>query len=192
MLRFVTTLAATALAAVLSLGLDSAVAQGQPVALDARSAGRALDAVPAVFAVAQNVEGVDIDVSVDSMVGGFGDLAGEAAAQEMLVGALGAYDFESYEDWATTIRAIFSIYAFIQADAANGDGAPAIASALQRVLDDPGMPQSQKDAIAAHMDGAKTAVASTPAVTPSEANLAVVIGLGPQIEATIAMMRAMQ
>jgi len=160
-----------------------------PVTLDAQSASRALDAVPAVFAVAQNLEGVDIDVDVESMANGFSGLAGQEAAQVQLTAALGSYGFEGYADWAETIRILFSTYAFVRSKGPNDE---AINLAVQGVLDDPDVPQSQKDAIVGRMREPLADYPDVDAGAPSRENLAVVIALVPHIESTVEMMRAMQ
>jgi hypothetical protein len=161
----------------------------QPVALEAQSATRALDAIPAVFAIARNLEGVEIDVSADSMARGFSDLADEAAAQDQLTAALGAYGFEGYGAWAATTRTIFATYGFILSE---GQAAPIVERALQQVVNNPGVPQNQRDAIVSHMSRLKGAESSPDGAAPTEENLVVVIGLVPHIESTIEMMRAMQ
>ena len=185
-----TTLVIAAVAA--STALLSASAQspsGQSVALEARSATRALDAIPAVFIVAQNLDGAEIDVSADSMASGFSDLADEAAAQDQLTAALGAYGFEGYPAWAATVRTIFATYGFIRSE---GLAAPTIDRALQQVLNDPNVPQNQKDAVVDRMGNSPADVPKTDGTAPTIENLVVVIGLVPQIESTIEMMRAMR
>lgn len=161
----------------------------QQVELEAQSASRALDAIPAVFAVARNLDGIAIDVGVDSMANGFADLAGQEAAQGQLTGALGAYGFEAYEDWAATVRTVFAIYAFIRSE---GAGSPSIGAAVNRVLEDPSIPQGQKDAVADRISEPTIDAPQTGEAIPSPGNLAIVVALVPQIESTIQMMQAMQ
>ena len=103
-MRIATTLVIATVA--VSAVLLSALAQSpedQPVALEAQSAARALDAIPAVFAIAQNLEGAEVDVSADGMASGFSDLADKTAVQDQLIAALGAYGFEGYGAWAATM-----------------------------------------------------------------------------------------
>ena len=179
-------------AAVASAVLFSASAQSpasEPVALDVQSASRALDAIPAVFAIARNLDSAEIDVGPDSMASGFNALADETAAQEQLSAALGAYGFEGYGAWAATIRTIFATYGFIRAE---GQTAPIVDRALQQVLNDSGVPQNQKDAIVSRMGPTKGVESSQDGPAPTEENLVVVIGLMPHIEATIEMIGAMQ
>lgn len=161
----------------------------QQVALDPQSAARALDAIPAVFVVAQNLDGAQIDISADGMASGFSDLADETAAQDQLTAALGAYGFEGHPAWAATVRTIFAGYGFIRSE---GWAAPMIDHALQQVLNDPGIPQNQKDAIVDHMGSPLADFPRTDGTAPTEENLIVVIGLLPHIESTIEMMRAMR
>jgi len=190
MLRIVTPVVVAAIVAFSAVGPAPAQnAIPEPVALDARSAARALDAVPAVFAVAQNVEGVDIDVDVESMANGFSGLADQEAVHEQLTAALGSYGFEGYADWAATIRKIFSTYAYVRSKGANDEE---IKRAVQRALDDPGLPQSQKDAIVSRMSQPLAEYPDVDAAPPSQEDLAAVIALVPHIETTIEMMRAMQ
>ena len=189
-MRIATTLA---IAAVLSCTtLLSASAQSlttQQVTLDSQSASRALDAIPAVFVVAQNVDGAEIDLSADGMASGFSDLADETAALDQLTAALGAYGFEGYPDWAATVRTIFTVYGFIRSERW---AAPMIDRALQQILSDPGIPQIQKDAIVDRMDGLPVDIPETVGAPPTEQNLMVVIELVPHIETTIETMRAMR
>lgn len=188
-MRIVTTFVIAAFVATTVATTVSAQSPSQEVLLEGRSAARALDAIPAVFAVAQNLEGIEIDVSADGMASGFSDLAAEPSAQEQLTAALGAYGFEGYDAWAATIRTIFATYSFIRSE---GQAAPTVARALKQVLDDAGVPQSQKDAIVIHIGRPRGKSTSPDGVTPIEENLVVVIGLMPQIESTTEMMRAMQ
>lgn len=159
------------------------------VALEMRSASRALDAVPAVFAVAQNLENIKVDVSVDSMMSGFRDLAGQGDVQDLLAAALGPYDFEGYDEWAGTIRTVFAVYSFVRS---NGPSAPSVGRAMQQVLNDPSIPQSQKDAIVRLMNEPMAQPLEADGLSPTQENLTVVIALVPHIEATVEMMRVMQ
>jgi hypothetical protein len=189
-MRIVMTLvigAVVATAVVVAASAQSPPKQG--ITLDVQSASRALDAIPAVFAVARNLEGVEIDVGPDSMASGFSDLADEPAAQDQLTAALGAYGFEGYSVWSATVRTIFATYGIIRSE---GQAAPTVDRALQQVLNDPGVPQSQKDAIVSSMSRPEGSGPSSDEAAPSEEDLVVVIGLVPHIEATIEMMRAMQ
>jgi hypothetical protein len=161
----------------------------QQVELEARSASRALDAVPAVFAVARNLDGIEIDVSVDSMASGFADLAGQESAQSQLVGALGAYGFETYDDWAATVRTLFAVYEFL---GSAGPSTALIEEAVSQVLKDPSVPQSQKDAIQERMSEPIVGNSQISETVPTRDNLAIVVALLPQIESTIEMMQAMQ
>jgi hypothetical protein len=189
-MRIVMTLVAPAVAILTNLLSASAQSPAnQLVALEALSAARALDAIPAVFAVAQNLGGVEIDISANSMASGFSDLADETAAQDQLTAALGAYGFEGYGVWAATIRTIFATYGFIRSE---GQAAPIVDRALQKVLNDPGVPQNQKDAIVRHMDDPKADMPKPDGAAPTDENLVVVIELVPHIESTIEMMGAMQ
>jgi hypothetical protein len=188
MIRFA--MAAAGLAVVVLVAAASAQSpEPRPVALETQSATRALDAVPAVFAVARNLEGIEINVSLDAMERGFSDLAGQPAAQEQLAAALGVYGYETYGEWAATIRTIFATYAFVKAE---GAGAPTIEPALQQVLNDPRVTRAQKDAIVAWMDASGADAPGTEGVPPSEGNLVAVIALVPHIASTIEMMQAMQ
>lgn len=164
-------------------------AGGEPVVLESRTASRALDAVPAVFAVAQNLEGVDLDLSIDGLANGYSELASLTAAQEQLTTALSVYDFENYGVWAATIKTVFSTNAYIRA---KGLTASEVNLALQEVLHDVGIPQTQKDTIAAEMKSVASGSAGADVVAPLFDNLVVVIGLLPQVESTITMMQAMQ
>lgn len=189
-MRVVMTLIIGALAATAIVIATSAQSPPkQRITLDAQSASRALDAIPAVFAVARNLEEVEIDVGPDSMASGFSDLADEPAAQDQLTAALGAYGFEGYSVWSATVRRIFATYGIIRSE---GQAAPTVDRALQQVLNDPAVPQSQKDAIVSSMSRPEGSGASADEAAPSEEDLMVVIGLMPHIEATIEMMRAMQ
>lgn len=163
--------------------------ENQLLALEVQSAARALDAIPAVFAIAQNLEGVEIDVSAEGMASGFSDLADETAVEDQLTAALGAYGFEGYPAWAATVRTIFAAYAFIRSE---GPAAPTIERALQQVLNDPSVPQSQKNAIVDRMDRPPADIPKTAGTAPTEGNLVVAVELVPHIESTIEMMRAMR
>jgi hypothetical protein len=165
------------------------VAGPQSLVLETRSASRALDAIPAVFAVAKNLENVEIDVGVEGMASGFSDLANHAAAQEQLVAALGAYGFESYGDWAATTQTIFATYTYIEV---KGATAPPIAEAVDNVLNDPGLPERQKELIKIQVEGIEAKMSDVEVPSPSQTNLEVVIALMPQISTTIEMMQAMQ
>jgi hypothetical protein len=179
-------------AVVSSATLLSASAQSpatQQVTLDSQSASRALDAIPAVYVVAQNVDGAEVDVSAAGMASGFSDLADETAAQEQLTAALGAYGFEGYPAWAATVRTIFATYDFIRSE---GLAASTIDRALQLVFNDPSVPQNQQGAIVDRMDDPPADIPETDGTAPTEENLVVVIELVPHIETTIEMMRAMR
>lgn len=189
MMRIATPVIVAAFAAMAIVPASAQVAAPQSVALETRSASRALDAVPAVFAVARNLEGVEIEVGVDSVANGFSDLAGQPAAQEQLTAALGSYGFEGYEDWAATVRTVFSTYAFIRS---RGPNDPSIEEATRRILDDPSIPRSQKDSIVESMSEPSAELPEIGAAPPTQENLAVVVALVPHIESTIEMMRAMQ
>ena len=183
-------LVAWAIAAIASVVPASGqVAGPQPLVLESRSASRALDAIPAVFAIAKNLENVEIDVSVDGMASGFVDLANQEAAQEQLVAALGAYGFEGYSDWASTTQTIFTTYSYIQA---KGAADPPVAEAVDKVMKDPGLPQRQKELIKIQVEGIDAKTSEIEESAPSQANLEVVIALMPQVAATIEMMQAMQ
>lgn len=161
----------------------------QQVELEAQSASRALDAVPAVFAVARNLDGIEIDVSVDSMANGFADLADQESAHGQLAAALGAYGFETYDDWAATVRTVFAVYAFLGSE---GPSTALIDEAVNQVLKDPSVPQGQKDAIRERMSEPIVGKSQFSETVPTRDNLATVVALVPQIESTIQMMKAMQ
>jgi len=181
---------ASAIAALGIVGLALAQApSADAVALDRLPAGRALDAVPAVLAVAQNVEGVEIEVSPDSISGAFMDLADLDVASDQLTGALGAYGFDGYRDWAAMIRTIFATYRFLRSQ---GPDAPAVKRALAKVLNDPDIPDNQKEAIAMRLAEVEADPTGSDAGVPSQDNLSVVISLLPHIGSTIQTVRALQ
>ncbi len=181
---------ASAIAALGIAGVALAQApSADAVALDRLSAGRALDAVPAVLAVAQNVEGFKIEVSPKSISGAFINLADQDVASDQLTGALGAYGFEGYRDWAATIRTIFATYRFLRSQAPD---APAVTQALAKVLDDPDIPDNQKESIAVRLAAVEADPTGSGAGVPSQDNLSVVISLLPHIESTIQTVRALQ
>lgn len=159
------------------------------VALERQSAARALDAVPAVFAIARNLEGIKIDVGPDSIASGFSDLAGQEGAHDQLKGALGAYGFEGYSDWAATIRTIFLAYAYVRA---RGPDDAAVRQVLQQILADSDVPQSRKDAISSAMAAIEPDATGSVIDVPNQENLSIVVALAPHIESTIDMVRAMQ
>ena len=161
----------------------------QPVVLEPQSTARALDAVAAVFAVARNLEDAEIGVGIESVADGFADLADETAAQDQLTAALGAYGFEGYRPWADTIKTIFATYGYVQSA---GPTDPLVEKALQQVMNDAGVPQSQKDAIYRHIAEMSGEPIASEVAAPTPENLAVVIGLAPHIASTIEMIRAMQ
>lgn len=69
---------------------------------------------------------------------------------------------------------------------------PAMDAAIQQILNNPSIPQAQKDALIAQMGGASAAMAGAQANAPSAENQAIVTALMPQIEAMIQTMQAMQ
>lgn len=161
-------------------------AASQPLALEARSAARALDAIPAIFAISQNFEGVDFDVDglVDSLIA----LEDYGPAQEQLSAAAGVYDFSGYSEWLATIRTMFATYAYARSDVAK----PATDAVVEQIVEDPAVSKAQKDALLAALETPAADVGVAPAVEPSEQNLRVVIGLSPQIETAIETMQAMR
>jgi hypothetical protein len=164
----------------------------QPVALTDISATNALDAMPAIFGVAQNYESQSVGGEMGALVTGFAGLGSYAEAQAQLGAAVGAYGFDSYSDWLATLQTILSTYAYIQTAGAREQMAPAMNSAMQQVLDNPNIPQAQKDAIIAQLGAASVAQAQGQASAPSEENQAVVIALLPLVKGTIQTMQAMQ
>jgi len=193
MLRSVIVAAAFAIAAVTTFTPASAqMPEFQPVALSDIAATNALDAMPAIFAVAQNYEGQSVGGDMDGLVTGFAGLRNFADAQEQLGVAVGAYGFDSYPDWVATIQTILATYAYVQTAGAREQMAPAMDAAMQKVLDNPNIPQAQKDAIIAQLGGVNSSIGESQASAPSEENQAIVISLLPQIEATIRTMEAMQ
>ncbi len=193
MLKSVVAAAAFVIAAIATITTVSAqMPDFQPVALSDITAASALDAMPAIFAVAQNYEGQGLSGDMDGLVTGFAGLETYAEAQEQLGVAIGAYGFESYADWVATIQTVLATYAYIQTAGAREQMAPAMDAAMQRVLSDPNIPQAQKDAIIAQLGGVKAGIAENQARAPSQENQAIVIGLLPLVEATIQTMQAMQ
>lgn len=190
MKRFEMSAIGTAFATLLVVGLAFAQApSADGVVLDRQSAGRALDAVPAVLAVARNVEGVEIDVSIESVAQGIDGLAGQPAASDQLAGALGAYGFDGYGDWAATIETIFTTYRFIRSQ---GLDTPSVKEGLEEVLSDPSIPENQKERIAASVATLEAESAGSDAGVPSQDNLEVVISLLPHIESTIETVKALK
>jgi len=188
-------IAAIAFAVTMIAPLTSVSAQMpdiQPVALTNDTASSALDAMPAIFAVAQNYDGQGVGGDMGSLVAGFSGLGSYADAQAQLGTAVGAYGFDSYTDWLATIQTIMSTYAYIQSAGALQQMGPAMDAAMQQVLNNPSIPQAQKDAIIAQMGAANTAQAQAQANAPSEENQAVVIALMPLVEGTIQTMQTMQ
>jgi hypothetical protein len=193
MLKSIVAAAAFAIAAIAPVNLSSAqMPEFQPVALSDISAASALDAMPAIFAVARNYEGKGVSGDMDGLVSGFAGLRDFANAQEQLGFAVSAYGFDSYPDWVATIQTVLATYAYIKSAEAREEMAPAMDEAMQKVLDNPSIPQAQKDAIIAQLGGVKAANAEKQASAPSEENQAVVIGMLPLVETTIQTMQAMQ
>jgi hypothetical protein len=190
MLKSVITAAAFAIATI-STGLAQ-MPDFQPVELTDTSAANALDAMPAIFAVARNYDGQGVGGDMDGLVTGFAGLRNFADAQEQLGVAVGAYGFDSYPDWVATTQTILATYAYIKTAGAREQMAPAMDAAMQKVLDNPNIPQAQKDAIIAQLDGANAANAARQANAPSEENQTIVIALLPLVESTIRTMQAMQ
>jgi len=158
----------------------------QPVALTAGSAEAAVNAVPDVLAVAQNYQGAG---------GGLDGLAGlstYAAAQADLNAAVAGNGFSSYGDWVAAIQTVVSTYGYIQSAGAVQQMGPAMDAAIQQILNNPSIPQAQKEALIAQMGGASAAMAGAQANAPSAENQVIVMALMPQIEAMIQTMQAMQ
>lgn len=193
MLKRVVSAAALAVATIVTVTTVSAeMPDFEPVALSDITAASALDAMPAIFAVAQNYEGQSVSGDMENLVTGFAGFGTYADAQEQLGVAVGAYGFDSYPDWVATIQTVLATYAYIKSAEAREQMAPAMDEAMQKVLDNPSIPQAQKDAIIAQLGGVKAANAEKQASAPSEENQAVVMGLLPLVEATIQTMQAMQ
>lgn len=187
MSRFMASFAFAALAIVLALApVRGEMAAFEPVALETRSAARALDAIPAIFAISQNYEGVDFDV--DGLVESLVALENYGPAQEQLSAAVSVYDFSGYSDWLATIRTIFTTYAYARSDAAKA----AVETAAGQIADDPSVTQAQKDAILAELENPAAAPVGEAAVDPSQENLRVVVALSPQIASAIETMQAMR
>lgn len=158
----------------------------QPVALTETNASAALGAVPDFIAVAQNYQGLSGDL--DSLAG----LSTSAVAQADLNGAAAANGFASYGDWVAVMQTIMSTYAYIQSAGAIQQMAPAMDAAIQQILNNPSIPQAQKDQIIAQMGAANAAAAGAQANTPSAENQAIVNALTPQIQAVMQQMQSLQ
>jgi hypothetical protein len=156
------------------------------VALTETNASAALGAVPDFMAVAQNYEGLGGDL--DALTG----MATATAAQADLNATAAANGFSSYGEWVSVLQTIMTTYAYIESAGAMQQMAPAMDSAMQQILNNPNIPQAQKDQIIAQMGAAGAAAAGAQANAPSAENQAVVTSLMPQIEAMIQTMQAMQ
>jgi len=96
----------------------------QPVALTTENAAAAVSAVPDVFAVAQNYQGVGD--GLDGLAG----LSTYAAAQADLNAAVASNGFSSYGDWVAVIQTVVSTYGYIQSAGAVQQMAPAMDAAI--------------------------------------------------------------
>lgn len=172
--------------------VSAQMADFQPVALTNTSATGALDAMAAVFAVANNYDGQGVGGDLDSLMSGFAGLTTYADAQAQLGNAVGAYGFSSYAEWVATIQTVFGTYAYIQSAGAMAQMGPAVDAAMQQVLADPNIPEAQKQAIIAQLGAAGAAQSQAQANAPSPENQAIVTELLPLVEYTMQSMQAMQ
>lgn len=173
-------------------GVSAQTPEFQPVELTEVTAAAALDAMPAIFAVARNVEDERVSGDVNGLMTGMAGLQKNTAAQEQLGFAVSGYGFASYPDWLATTQTVFSTYVYIQTADARDQAAPALDAALQQVLNDPNIPQARKDAIVAQLSNIDAVAAEGQANIPSQANQAVVLALLPLIESTLQTMEGMQ
>lgn len=159
------------------------------VALTGDLAGRALDALPAVYAVAQSYEDQFPDGASDDVLVGLSGLATYEAARLELDGAVAPHGFSGYMDWVATIQTVLHAYAYVQSRPAMEQMAPQMDAAMQQILNNPNIPQAQKDAIMAQIGAMGGARAAMEANAPTPENQAVVRELGPRIEEAVNAIR---
>ncbi|NND50063.1 MAG: hypothetical protein HKN60_07405 [Rhizobiales bacterium] len=161
----------------------------QPVELTQQGAAGAIEAMPAIYQVAQSYEGSVGRGSGDDPIDGFAALATYAAARAELDASVAQYGFSSYQDWVAIIQTVMHTYAYSQSAGAMQQAAPALDMAMQQMMNNPNIPQAQKDALMAQFGGGGP-MAMMQANAPSPGNLAVVGALGPQIQQMINFMQS--
>ena len=80
-------------------------------------------------------------------------------------------------------------YAYTQSAGAMQQAAPALDMAMQQMMNNPNIPQAQKDMLMAQMGGGGP-MAAMQANAPSPGNQAVVTALGPQIQQMIQFLQS--